>query len=74
MDWQAETRDTRTWAGVAWAQAAARSDYSRRSRRHRGHLPAAVLRSLIRSVRPFFRKFEARGPHTISGPGLNFGG
>jgi hypothetical protein len=29
---------------------------------------------LIRSVRPFFRKFEARGPHTISGPGQNFGG
>ena len=25
--------------------------------------------SLIRSVRPFFRTFEARGPHTISGPG-----
>ena len=30
--------------------------------------------SFIRSVRPFFRTFEARGPDTISGPGENYGG
>jgi AhpD family alkylhydroperoxidase len=30
------------------------------------------LISLIAGVKPFFRAFEARGPHTISGPGKNF--
>ena len=30
--------------------------------------------SLIRSVMPFFRTFEARGPETISGAGENFSG
>ena len=30
--------------------------------------------SLIGSVGPFFHQFEARGPHTISGPGQNFVG
>jgi len=29
---------------------------------------------LIRSVRPFFRKFERAVHHTISGPGQSFGG
>ncbi len=28
--------------------------------------------SMFRSMRPFFREFEARGPHTISGPGVHF--
>jgi alkylhydroperoxidase family enzyme len=30
--------------------------------------------SLIRAMKPFFREFETRGPHTISGPGVNFRG
>ncbi len=29
--------------------------------------------SILRGMRPFFRKFEARGPNTISGPGVSFG-
>jgi AhpD family alkylhydroperoxidase len=37
-------------------------------KQHRG------LISLIASVKPFFRTFETRGPHTISSPGKNFGG
>ena len=27
---------------------------------------------MFRSMRPFFREFEARGPRTISGPGIHF--
>ena len=26
--------------------------------------------SMFRAMRPFFREFEARGPNTISGPGV----
>ena len=140
----AESFDARTWAAIAWAQAAARSDFAdvpdpieanfRRqfssqeqadielvartmywmneasngvdaawSRLHGRPVPgsgvpselAALLAyglitpvvlvvlsakqrrnpiSLIRSVAPFFREFEARGPNTISGPGEKSGG
>ena len=28
--------------------------------------------SMFRGIRPFFREFEARGPDTISGPGVHF--
>ena len=28
--------------------------------------------SILRAMKPFFREFEARGPHTISGPGQNY--
>lgn len=30
--------------------------------------------SILRAMNPFFREFEARGPHTISGPGQNYSG
>ena len=30
--------------------------------------------SILRDMKPFFREFEARGPHTISGPGQNYRG
>ena len=30
--------------------------------------------SILRAMKPFFREFEARGPHTISGPGEDFDG
>ena len=30
--------------------------------------------SMFRGMRPFFREFEARGPHTISGPGVRYRG
>ena len=30
--------------------------------------------SILRGMKPFFRQFEARGPNTISGPGVNFCG
>ncbi len=30
--------------------------------------------SILRDMKPFLREFEVRDPHTISGPGQNFGG
>ena len=30
--------------------------------------------SMFRGIRPFFREFEARGPHTISGRGVRYAG
>ena len=30
--------------------------------------------SILGAMKPFFREFEARGPHTISGPGQNYSG
>ncbi|MFZ0323622.1 MAG: carboxymuconolactone decarboxylase family protein [Actinomycetes bacterium] len=29
---------------------------------------------MFRGMRPFFREFETRGPHTISGPGVRYSG
>ena len=140
---EAESFDARTWAAIAWAQAAARSEFAdvpdiieanfRRRftaqeqadielvtrtmtwmNRDSNTVDAALSRlkgqpvpgssvsaeraalliygiftpvvlvlvsikqrgppiSMIRRVRPFFRTFEARGPHTISGPGQDYG-
>ena len=30
--------------------------------------------SMFRALRPFLREYEARGPHTISGPGIRYDG